>query len=133
MDFPYKQYGKLFFRPVIPVFLTADGNSFGYEALLDSGADYSIFPAEIARELGINFEAGTKTEFGGIGKDGKKPVGYFHKITLQLESDSFETLVAFSDDIADYGYGVLGQIGFFDHFTVKFMYQDRKVRVSKTI
>lgn len=43
---------------------------------------------------------------------------YFHKITIFVFGDSFETMAGFSPDLAVTG--LLGRRGFFDNFVVKF-------------
>ena len=136
MDFPYKEVKKGIFRPVIPVYLHSNKESFGYEAMLDSGADYNIFHGDIGRALNLEIEKGEETAFGGItSEEGSESVGYIHKVELEvIKGERFDSFAIFSDKIADLeGYGVLGQLGFFNNYTVKFMYKDKKVRVSRII
>ncbi len=44
---------KYLLRPIISLGLSYKKSSIRYEALIDSGADFSIFPIEIAQKLGI--------------------------------------------------------------------------------
>ena len=48
--FPQRRY---LLRPIIPLLITYKGKTIGYEVLLDSGADFCIFHAEIGEYLGL--------------------------------------------------------------------------------
>ena len=50
--FEYKKIGN-FWRPILPVTLKHNKKELKYIALLDSGADFNIFHADIAAYLGI--------------------------------------------------------------------------------
>lgn len=122
-EFPLKAtsnvLGKSILRPIIPIKISLNGIAARYAALIDSGADFCIFDAEIGEYLGINVKSGLKEVFGGV-QEGKGSVAYFHEITLSIGGHDAKTLVGFSYDIAKHGYGLLGQRGFFDIFIVKF-------------
>lgn len=66
MKFRYKKYGPGIVRPVIPVDLSFGERAVSYEALIDSGADLCIFPAEIGELLGIQVERGRSETVAGI-------------------------------------------------------------------
>jgi hypothetical protein len=57
--------------------------------------------------------------FGGIQERGGSE-SFLHPITLNIGGWDYKTIVGFSYDIAQWGYGILGQRGFFDIFIVKF-------------
>jgi hypothetical protein len=44
--------------------------------------------------------------------------GYIHRVRLLLAGETFETSVVFAEKLPVAG--ILGQVGFFDHFTVTF-------------
>lgn len=114
--FPERKY---LYKPIIPVILHYKKFSIGYEALIDSGADISIFHAEIAELLGIVVKKGKMETFGGITGDGAK--AYFHNLTLETGGIKFENIpIGFSYGISPQGYGILGQAGFFDKFRIIF-------------
>ena len=50
---------------------------------------------------------------------------------LEVGDVKYSCETAFSYDIAKFGYGVLGQVGFFDHFSVEFNYQKGLIKVRK--
>ena len=81
-------------------------------ALIDSGADYNLFPAEIASALGINLKKGTKKINEGIGR--KRVKTYRHSgIRVYVEGHSFETTIDFGEEIS---VPLFGQQGFLDKF-----------------
>jgi hypothetical protein len=91
-----------------------------YEALVDSGADVSLFDWEIANDLGIEATRGTPCEVLGVG--GGISVYYFHAVTLTIGDISHKTRVGFTGSPAGQTtpYGILGQRGLFDKFIVGF-------------
>ncbi|MEK7147851.1 MAG: aspartyl protease family protein [Patescibacteria group bacterium] len=121
MKFRYKKFGSTL-RPVIPIKVSAPNNpeGFGYEVLVDSGADLCIFHAEIGEALGIQVRKGKAQEVFGIG--GKASVYYLHKVTIVVGGWSYQIETGFMPSVAGnvMQYGVVGQKGFFDLFTVKF-------------
>ena len=81
-------------------------------------SDFCIFDAEIGIYLGINVKVGTKERFGGI-QERNGAAAYLHIITLDIGGNLFKTSVGFSYDIAKHGFGILGEKGFFELFSVK--------------
>lgn len=118
MVFPYKKYGPGFLRPVIPIEVIYKDIAVPYEVLVDSGADFCIFDAQIADILGIDIESGERGEVAGI--TGINAPIYFHNIEIKVGGWAFKIRAAFLKEIGRFGYGVVGQRGFFDIFTVKF-------------
>ena len=127
LSFSYKQIDSRL-RPIIPIELEHTGK-FGYEVLVDSGADICIFHADIGRAIGLVIEDGELFELGGI--TGTKRIGYFHKITLRIGGVSYRTKVGFTDNMRDDAYGMVGQKGFFDRFAIKFDYAERRLILHK--
>lgn len=76
MKFPYLKFPsspnpafpsrKHVSRPVIPIEIKHDERTIKYLALIDSGADFCIFHAEIGELIGINIKMGKKLAFYGI-------------------------------------------------------------------
>lgn len=71
-------------RPLIPVRLLREGRHLDVYALIDSGADASLFHASIAKELGIDVGSGRKERFFGISGDGIDV--FVHPVRLQVLS-----------------------------------------------
>ena len=138
MNFGYKEFPlskidvfgrKKIYRPIIPVLIEYGGKKIGYEALLDSGADWNLFPAVLGEIIGIDIEKGKKLAFGGIG--GGEFTAYFHEVTLRVGGWPAKILCGFSGDIPQKSSGVLGHFGFFDHFVVRLETGKREVEVKK--
>ena len=130
MKFPYfKQPSQLdptrpwISRPVIPVRLWHKAVALDVYALVDSGADISLFSAAAARELLLDLESGEHQEFVGI--SGHAIDVYYHTINVQLigSPERHNVTVGFS---AGASQSVLGQADFFMHYAVKFeRYKER--------
>jgi predicted aspartyl protease len=124
-------FGSSILKPVIPVTLSVHGGkSTMYAALIDSGADFSIFHAEVAEYLGIDVRSGRKEMFGSIQERGGSE-SFLHPITLNIGGWDYKTTVGFSYDIAQWGYGVLGQRGFFDVFVVTFDLLKEEIKLKE--
>jgi hypothetical protein len=118
MKFKYKKYAPGILRPVIPIEIVYEGRAVTYEVLVDSGADFCIFDAEIGELLGINVKEGEPQKVSGI--TGVVEFYYVHPVTIKVGGWSFSIKAGFLPNIARLGYGVVGQKGFFDIFVVKF-------------
>jgi len=129
MKFKYKKFKippsaafperKYLLRPIIPLLITYNSRTVGYEALLDSGSDFCIFHAEVGEHLGISILEGEEEPFGGI--VGEPGIAYIHKVDFVIGGNRYSSIpVGFSYDIAPYGYGILGHHGFFNIFRVIF-------------
>ena len=79
-DFSYFQKDGQFF-PIIDVVLRNKGKELKTKALIDSGASFSVFRAEIADELGIVLEKGEKIYLSGVGG---RILGYAHKVFVDV-------------------------------------------------
>lgn len=120
---------KILVRPIIPISLKSKGRSLRYEALIDSGADFSIFPVEIAKKLEINLKKARKIYFSSATGDLVK--GVISKIKLDLGKGTFGTEIVFAD-LAEQT-GILGQYGFFDKFIVKFDLGKEEIEIKKRV
>lgn len=118
MKFRYKKYRPDLLRPVIPIEIIYKNKSIPYEVLIDSGADFCIFDAQIGEILDVPIEEGEKFEVAGI--TGEKEPIYFHLLQIKVGGWEYKIKAAFLRKIGPYGYGVVGQKGFFDNFVVKF-------------
>lgn len=112
-------FGSAILKPLIPLKICVGKSDINYTALIDSGADFCIFDAEIGEYLGLDIFAGPKEVFGGIQEKGGAEA-FIHNVILEIGGWGYKTKVGFSYDIAKHGFGILGQKGFFDIFVVKF-------------
>ncbi len=126
MKFPYKKFivqprpgakSHIVSRPVIPIHLSFGTHRIAYEALVDSGADYSIFHAEIGEAIGLNVRKGKSVRFAGV--SGISQEGFRHPVQLQVRNREFQTIVVFAYHLG-IPYGILGQAEVFKQFVVVF-------------
>ena len=132
MQFPYKKF-KLadrteLLKPIIPIGLLFNGKRIRHEALIDSGADFNIFNAEIGELLGINIRSGKEIKFSGIA--GNPFEVYLHNLTLEVGGWRYKIMAGFSYEISPYGFGILGQKGFFDLFRIKFIFSKGIIEIT---
>ena len=116
--FPFGTYDPrkpLVARPFVPVYLVGNERrtQSPYFVLLDSGADRVIFPADLAREVGVaRIEAGALEPAIGIAN--QRANVYYHKLAVQVLGDAriLPLDVGFSRDVL---LPLLGRT-FFRHF-----------------
>ena len=126
---PSSVLGISILRPIIPLKISSKKFTVKYDALIDSGADFCIFHAEIGEYLGIDVKSGLREIFSGV-EESVGAEAYFHELTLIIGDIEIKTLVGFSYDIADYGYGLLGQKGLFDKFKINFDLKQKKIQLA---
>lgn len=120
MKLPYTKLPHGFERPIIRIAVGHNGRQVPYFALIDSGADMNIMHAELAPLLGINLEAGERSEIGGVVDSERRPF-YIHRVALHVGDRIHEDVkVGFMPSLAKTGHGLLGQYGFFDLYRVAF-------------
>ena len=119
MKFSYKKYNGIL-RPVIPIKLKNKNKEIGYQVLVDSGADFSLFNAEIGEAIGIDVKSGELKTIFGVG--GKTSLYYLHTIIIEVGDKDYEIEAGFMPDVAGriMPYGLVGQRGFFENFIVRF-------------
>lgn len=110
--------------------LTVGAEPFDYSALIDSGADFCIFDAGIAEALKLEVTSGKRISFSGVQEAGGAEA-YLHDVIILIGGTKHKIPIGFSYDIAKDGYGILGQRGFFDIFSVKFDYQKEKIELKQ--
>jgi hypothetical protein len=120
-------FGSYILKPIIPVGLINKERSLAFAALIDSGADFCIFPMGLAGPLGVTIDKSKAESFAGI--SGEPSKAYFSGLTIDIGGWKYETSVSFSSDISPRGYGILGQKGFFDLFKVTFDLQKEEIEL----
>lgn len=123
-------FGFSILRPIIPVHLFGSGDKINYEVLLDSGADTCIFDGSIGELLGLDVASGTPIQFSGV-QNAKAGRAYLHDVDLSIGGHKISIPGIFSFDLSSRGYGILGQKGFFDLFSVKFDYQKEEIELKQ--
>ena len=104
-------------RPIVRVRLSYGNREQALLALIDSGADVTLFHISVARVLGINtFER----EGRAVGISGEPMPVFYQKLQLRIDGAD-ETVEIEAGFIDSPGVGaLLGQSGFFEHFRICF-------------
>lgn len=121
--FPGTNDYRLILRPVITIRVVGPNADARWDALLDSGADETLFPLSLAEVLGVELDQELISEAAGISGDRLKI--HYGDVELQIESDqdvvAWKTTVGFvdfgsaSDEVI-----ILGHGGCLDFFTATF-------------
>lgn len=130
MKFRYARYNGVF-RPIIPIKLKHGGREIGYHVLVDSGADICLFHAEIGEAIGMDISSGKRREVFGVG--GKASVYYQHRIAIEVGGWEYEIEAGFLPNVGGriVPYGIVGQIGFFEHFKVVFDKTSNEIELKR--
>lgn len=115
-------------RPLIPITIFGPRGSIYLDALVDSGADQSLFHSDIGRAIGLAIETGERKIFGGI--EGGQVLTYLHPIDLQIIGieQKIKVVVGFAETSGISA--ILGQEGFFDNFYIKFERSRHSVEIN---
>ena len=120
---PRETDALLLLRPEIPLQMIGPAGRQTHLALVDSGADYTIFPITIARTLGI--ELGDVVDRVLIAYGGQRLDARPGRVRFQLcDPEQTEPSIVWDDEVlflegSDEGV-VLGHDGFLNYFTAKF-------------
>ena len=111
-------------KPYLTIRLSAEGKTVQLDALIDSGAEASLFHSSVAKVFGFDLKAGLKKEYYGI--TGEPAVCYFHPVRLQVVAlTQFNDLEVAFTDASSVG-ALLGQADFFQCFKITFeRYKER--------
>ncbi len=130
MKFRYSKFGQNI-RPVIQIQVKNKNEFLGYEVLVDSGADFSLFHTELAVALGIDVEKGKRGIITGVG--GKSSEYFLHTVDIEVGGWPISMEVGFLPNIGGrlIPYGIVGQKGFFENFVVKFDLLKEEVELKR--
>jgi|SRR3989338_2289894 len=113
--FPYLRKGDQYF-PVVDVTFVGRDQPLTIKALVDSGASFSVFRAEVLEYLGLALERGTRLYLEGIGG---RILGYQHKLPVRVGQRAFSMAVVFSRELT-VSFNLLGRDNFFRQFLITF-------------
>ena len=117
-------------RPIVRGRLFLGGRHQAVFALIDSGADVTLFHSSLGKALGIDIQTGREGRVFGI--SGEQMPIYYHKLKLQPDgaAQPTEIDVGFVDSP---GVGaLLGQAGFFEHFRICFDRSKEEIEIRAT-
>lgn len=109
------------FLPMVPVYIPKV--DFSVEALVDSGANISIFHPDLAFRLKLKINKGEPIDLTGVGGQIK---AYIHPLELEIGSLSFVAKVAFSEEFK-VSLNILGRQDVFEQFRITFDEKKRQV------
>jgi hypothetical protein len=109
---------KIIYAPILKISLFYKNyEHFDFDCVVDSGADFCVFPANLGELAGLDVFGGKDVATYGIG--GKETL-YFHNVKVEAiikdEPWVFECHAGFSTKLNSKGIGFLGRDGFFDLF-----------------
>ena len=120
-----KEFSYIQNHPLIEIVLIGPKEKIKMLALLDSGADYSLFSFEVAERLGIIKENGKKVGLQGV--VGEPFFGYMHRVPVQVEDSVYNCKIVFSKVKTT----LLGRDNFFLPFLVTFNEKQQKVLLKE--
>jgi hypothetical protein len=117
-------------RPLIPIQLSSKGRHKTVLALIDSGADRSLFHVSYASLLGLDTEIGRSEQFTGIADEAV--TAYFHAVELQIigSPDRVAIEVGFTD--SEGVDAILGQADFFQVYKITFERYKERLEIKPT-
>lgn len=124
MKFPYIKFPskdpkrKWVSRPLIVVRIFGKKGVWEGYALIDSGADRSLFNLEIAKDIGLDLTESQVENFSGI--EGGSLKARLHEVKLQIVGMEEKIKIVAGFVRSDAVSAILGQDGFFDNFRIKF-------------
>jgi hypothetical protein len=109
--------------------IAGDGTYVECGALVDSGADACLFPLKVARGLKLDLAALPQSMTGGVGSVSN--LTFYAPVAVDLgDGLVFQAEVGFTEGMDRAGFGLLGQQGFFENYSVEFRHRDRIFHVE---
>lgn len=125
MKFSYQKADSEYY-PVITLSLIYKGAKLVIDALVDSGANISVFGASVAESLSLNIESGRRTFLGGVGG---RILGYEHALDMEIADKRFKAKVIFSREFL-VSFNLIGRKDVFDEFTICFNEKKKRVELE---
>ena len=124
---------KKIYRPTVPILLKNKSKFIYVEAIIDSGADCTILPIEIAGALDIKLDGRRKTNFHGAGNNTFPVYPSLVSITHMLRQSGFRTIgwktkVFFAESQPGI---LLGHKGFLERFKVTLDGKKKEVQIRE--
>lgn len=112
--------GRTAHRPMVSATITAsNGNWLRTQVLLDTGADSCVFPLTMAVLLKLDVFGLPKGVTGGVGTASN--LTYYDDLRIELDGGlDFTVHAGFTAGLDPFGFGLLGQDGFFSCHHVEF-------------
>lgn len=134
MIFPYldiRRGGVVRTRPIIPIGIHGPAGVRQVFALVDSGAEHSLFSLDLIASLGLKVRNAAVVDIVGVG--GAASRGYLLDVQLQLQKHRWVGPAVFSDVMGTGLPMILGQAGFFEFFSVGFKRRRPNLAISLSV
>ena len=114
-------------EPVIPIAVLTKYGYQNFDFLVDTGADCSIMPKSVVKDLGLELNRLPKMRFCGI--EGSGITAYIAKITIKITSTPVEIICALSDN--EKSPFILGRKDIFSRFNILFDNKNKIITFTK--
>jgi len=138
MIFKYKRIDRpapfpTIHAPAIPVTIAGKKDSVDVVGLIDSGADFSVIPREMAEIIGADL-SNKPEEIGGIGGN-TKAIETKIKMTITKGHEAYtQTISAYVvEDLQDSFPILIGRSGFFPKFKITFAEKTKKILLKRDV
>lgn len=125
---PQLRGGEVRYLPLVPIEVYGPQSHVRVQALVDSGAEHTLFPLEIAERLSLPYHGSPQVSIQGV--TGPTAVGYRVPLELSVGAHRWTTQAICIDGLETKS-GLLGQLGFFEFFTVTFQYQRKLITLRR--
>ncbi len=136
MTFPYIALpplptGEFRWMPYVEVAVFGENDYRKGMALVDSGAEYCLINIQYAKKLGVALDDARTINFYGVAGTSEQRGAYIAEIGIQIPGmERTEIVAGFIDsDSVDI---ILGQINFFDRYTVTFAKNRNTFEITET-
>lgn len=134
MTFKYKLTkrpdGSTVKTPSIPLLIAGKNDTFQVIALLDSGADVSVIPKDMAELLGMNLNKESHESFGIGGA--VNSISTNMSIIVEKGHERYSLNIPVLVILDEYSFPpLLGRDGFFDYFIVTFEQRNQRISLKK--
>jgi len=130
---PPKPYQRWIKRPIVQIEIYGPGGSQKFDALVDSGADCSLFNTQVTEIIGIDLSKAAAVTFMGI--NGGEGVSALFVESVEMRVNGIDGKVKIPVGFIDNdAVGLLlGQEGFFDKHRIKFEKDHGVFEVTRVI
>ena len=104
-------------RPMLRLKLVNAQQRLSCYAMVDSGADYCAFPLSFARIIGLDTLKLPSSTTMGVGGNSTT---FYANVQFDVGPLVLSAYCGFTSGLDQVGFGLLGQQGFFDKFTITF-------------
>ena len=116
--------------PSIPITLIGKSIRFNTLSLIDSGADISVIPKDVAELLGLDLNKEKDSAYGIGGR--VESIETNINITIEKGHESYNLQMPIKVILGNYDFPILlGREGFFEEFVISFYQGERKVTLKK--